>query len=54
MTKLSHHNNISILLVCHKLYSKGPNSILLREQLTGIHLHSVTNTRKAKNYIYKC
>ena len=52
MTKLSHHNNISILLVCHELYSKGPNSVLLREQLTGIHLHSIANSRKAKNYVY--
>ena len=36
MTKLSHHNNISVLIVCHELYPKGPNSVVLREQLTGI------------------
>ena len=51
MTKLSHHNNISVLIVCHELYPKGPNSVLLREQLTGMHLHSVANAQKAKNYI---
>ena len=51
MTKLSHHNNISILLVCHELYPKGTNSVLLREQLTGMHLHMVANAQKAKNYV---
>ena len=51
MTKLSRHNNISVLIVCHELYPKGPNSVLLREQLTGMHLHSVANAQKAKNYI---
>ena len=51
MTKLSHHNNIFVLLVCHKLYPKGPNSVLLREQLTGMHLHAVANVQKAKNYV---
>ena len=30
-TKLSHHNNTSILIVCHKLYPKGKNSVLLRD-----------------------
>ena len=29
MTKLSHHNNILVLIVCHELYPKGPNSVLL-------------------------
>ena len=29
MTKLSHHNNISMLIVCHELYPKGKNAILL-------------------------
>ena len=29
MTKLSHHNNISVLIVCYELYPKGPNSVLL-------------------------
>ena len=28
MTKLSHHNNLSILKVCHELCPKGKNSIL--------------------------
>ena len=28
MTKLSHHNNLSILIVCHELYPKGKNSVL--------------------------
>ena len=51
MTKLSHHNNIFVLLVCHELYPKGTNSVLLREQLTGMHLHVVANAQKAKNYI---
>ena len=49
MTKLSHHINISVLIVRHELYPKGPNSVLLRDQLTGIHLHSVANAQKAKN-----
>ena len=47
MTKLSHHNNISVLLVCHELYPKGSNSVLLRDQLTGMHLHVVANVQKA-------
>ena len=51
MTELSHHNNSSVLLVCHKLYPKGTNSVLLRERLTGIHLHAVANTQKVKNYV---
>ena len=51
MTKLSHHNNISVLLVCNELYPKGTNSVSLREQLTGVHLHTVANAQKAKNYI---
>ena len=37
MTKLSHHNNISVLIICHKLYPKGQNSVLFRGQLTGVH-----------------
>ena len=52
MTKLSHHNNLSVLIVCHELYPKGPNSVLLREQLTGVHLHSVANSQKARNYVH--
>ena len=51
MTKLSHHNNISVLLVCHELYPKGTNSVLLREQLTGMHFHAMANAQKAKNYV---
>ena len=51
MTKLNHHNNLSVLIVCHELYPEGPNSVLLREQLTGIHLHSVANSQKARNYV---
>ena len=51
MTKLSHHDNISVLLVCHELYPKGPNSVLLCDQLTGMHLHSVANAQKARNYV---
>ena len=50
ITKLSHHNNISILILCHKLYPKGPNSILFPGQLAGVHLHSVAGTGKARNY----
>ena len=52
ITKLSHHNNISVLIVCHELYPKGQNSMLFRGQLTGIHLHSVANTRKACTYVH--
>ena len=51
MTKLSHHNNISILIVCHELYPKGKNAVLLREQLTGLHIHSLTNVRKIVSFI---
>ena len=51
MTKLSHHNNISVLLVYHELYPKGSNLVLLIEQLRGMHLHTVANVQKAKNYV---
>ena len=51
MTKLSHHNNISVLLVCHELYRKGPNSVLLCDQLTRMHLHSVANAQRARKYV---
>ena len=63
MTKLSHHNNISVSLVRHELYpnqssdilqhsqNRPTNSVLLREQLTGMHLHKVANAQKAKNYV---
>ena len=30
--KLSHHNNLSVLIVCHELYPKGKSSMLFREQ----------------------
>ena len=51
MTKLSHHNNVSVLIVCHELYPKGPNSVLMREQLTGVHIHSVANSQKPRNFV---
>ena len=51
MTKLSHHNNISVLIVCHELYPKGKNAVLLREQLMGVHIHSLTNVRKIVSFI---
>ena len=51
MTKLSHHNNVSVLIVCHKLYPKGKNSVLLREQLTGVHIHSLTNVKKIIGFV---
>ena len=52
MTKLSNHNNISVLIVCHELYPKGQNSVLFIGQLTGVHLHSVADTRKARTYFH--
>ena len=51
-TKLSHHNNTSILIVCHELYPKGKNSVLFRDQLTGIHLHAFANQQKIHRYVY--
>ena len=51
-TKLSHHNNVSILIVCHELYRKGKNSVLLCDQLTGVHLHAITNQQRIRHYIY--
>ena len=51
MTKLSHHNNVSILIICHELYPKGRNSILLREQLTGVHIHSLTDVKKIIGFV---
>ena len=51
MTKLSHHNNISMLIVCHELYPKGKNAILLRDQLTGVHIHSLANVKKIMSFI---
>ena len=51
MTKLSHHNNISMLIVCHELYPKGKNSVLLREQLTGVHIHLLTNVKKIIGFV---
>ena len=52
MTKLSQHNNLSVLIICHELYPKGKNSILFREQLTSVHLHSIANQEKVKRYMY--
>ena len=51
MTKLSHHNNISVLIMCQELYPKGKNAVLLQEQLTGVHIHSLTNVRKIVLFI---
>ena len=51
MTKLSHHNNISVLIVCHELYPKGKNAVLLRDQLTGVHIHSLANAKKIMSFI---
>ena len=51
-TKLSHHNNVSILTVCHELYPKGKNSVLFCDQLTGVHLHAIANQQRIHCYIY--
>ena len=51
MTKLSHHNNISVLIVCHELYPKGKNAVLLRDQLTAVHIHSLANVKKIVLFI---
>ena len=51
-TKLSHHNNTSILTVCHELYPKGKNSVLFRDQVTGVHLHAIANQQRICRYIY--
>ena len=51
MTKLSHHNNISVLIMCHELYPKGKNAVLLRDQLTGVHIHSLANVKKIVSFI---
>ena len=50
--KLSHHNNTSVLIVCHELYPKGKNSVLFRDQLTGVHQHAITNQQKIHHYMY--
>ena len=50
--KLSHHNNLSVLIVCHKLYPKGKSSMLFREQLTGVHLHTIANQQRIQRYVY--
>ena len=52
MTKLSHHNNLSVLIVCHELYPKGKSSVLFREQLTGVHLHAIANQQRIHRYVY--
>ena len=51
-TKLSHHNNVSILIICHELYPKGKNSVLFHDELTGVHLHTITNQQRIRCYIY--
>ena len=52
MTMLSHHNNLSILIVCHELYPKGKNSVLFRDPLSGVHLHAIANQQRIRRYIY--
>ena len=51
-TKLSHQNNLSVLIVCHELYPKGKSSVLFREQLTSVHLHAVANQQRIRRYVY--
>ena len=50
--KLIHLNNTSILIVCHELYPKGKTSVLFRDQLTGVHLHTIANQQRIRHYIY--
>ena len=50
-TKLSHNNNLSILIVSHELYLKGKSSMLFREQLTS-HLHAIANQQRIRRYVY--
>ena len=52
-TKLSHHNNTSILIVYHELYPKGKNSVLFRDQLMRVHLHTIANQQRIHRYIYR-
>ena len=52
-TKLSHHNNMSILIICHELYPNGKNSVLFRDQLTSVHLHAIANQQRIRCYIYR-
>ena len=52
-TKLSHHNNMSMLIICHELYPKGKNSVFFRDQLTGVHLHAIANQQRIRCYIYR-
>ena len=52
ITKLSHHNKLSVLIVCHELYPKGKSSVLFREQLTGVHLHAIANQQRIRRYVY--
>ena len=49
--KLSHHNNASVLIICHELYPKGKNSVH-RDQLTSVHLHAIANQQKIRCYVY--
>ena len=51
-TKLSHHNNMSILIVCHELYPKGKNSVLFHDQLTGVYLYAIANQQRIHHYIH--
>ena len=47
-TKLSHHNNLSVLIV----YPKGKSSMLFKEQLTGVHLRAIANQQRIRRYVY--
>ena len=35
-----------------RIVSKGKNAVLLGEQLTGVHIHSLTNVRKIVSFIH--
>ena len=43
---------MSVLIVHHELYPKGKNSLLFRDQLTGVHLHVIANQQKICHYVY--
>ena len=52
MTKLSHHNNLSVFNSVPRVISKRKSSVLFREQLTGVHLHAIANQQRIHRYIY--
>ena len=39
--------------MCHELYPKGKNSVLSRDQLSGVHLHAIANQQRIRRYIYR-